>query len=1039
MLLLLFFLIPSGSLSYAFPNSNTAEAYKCQFDSSCVKSLKDKFLNKNHPQSIYQVCQSSYQRIKNCCENLSACDSAYALNDGLSKIKSQLSSCDSAVLLTGLTQLQNEICRLGAKNCKIECENQLYDFLDRFRRCFNINQNTKIENLLKKAEANNSECYNLMKDIAGRYKTRRGLKLRDNLPAEDFVECKNIRPNALGLQRKASGMCQNITQQNHIEEKKQSEEEKTPAQAHEEQADDQQERIENKPEEVLESWKRGSKKAPSSLSSTDIQPDIKKVKEMQRNRERRRQSERNELIKNLGLSSKDVSFQPKPFMAPAPLNPDKPIKGLVLSDSEMEEERGLFKKGLYKLNEGVKKGFDKVKEFIPFMDSKKEMREKMSQLCESHKKEIHLVDQVVYQSVKAPQIERQDEEDKTPFDNYELIIDKPAGMVVRVKKPTRIRKKGLQVDGLDFDPEKLIEKFVFSIFLKIDGKVHEDTLCSTLLDKGNIDYKPLNDIPESLQMLLVNSQCYFEWSDFKDGSVYKFVSLPTDLGQPLTQGKKNVEVFVELKLKEDLEAQSVCQASTKFTVNMIEPTKFTVFLVGMDGDQCLKKDEKGVTIEGYEKTTWEAIKNYLHSEELTKDFYRMFPVAMKRERVYNNSPEIKAFTAKNEVLLLKGSCEKDDFLSLDSLSLSNLAFLDNIFAFAVVPEKYFSYHKIDPKPVGRAVIYFPTRYIAIPFFKDYYFAHKIKKVVGFLQAGWEEQGVFLHEMGHALGQMKEHYIDPDLPDYYCKQFTLKGKLPGTHNSSKPIGVLCPYYRIKGGVVRNHKFPPIQGRGTELWILLNNQESIMQSAYKTVKNYNLYQKWIDRETYQKALGTIENNFIVPRDFLERIKAEQQPQEPRIIEIKKTVEQKSACRLNKRPAIKISGIYKKNSEKRLTHFSVQARKIENKGDPFPLNQVSIRRKREEADHILIQLKRHGIIEEEIVFPIEKVYLRTFYENKSTKKEELDTVPIFADFFPSCDAPLKDDTYTLSIKEVSIENGVKKERILKKSVPVRWKIDV
>ena len=106
---------------------------------------------------------------------------------------------------------------------------------------------------------------------------------------------------------------------------------------------------------------------------------------------------------------------------------------------------------------------------------------------------------------------------------------------------------------------------------------------------------------------------------------------------------------------------------------------------------------------------------------------------------------------------------------------------------------------------------------------------------------------------------------------------------------------------------------------------------------------------------------------------------------------------------------------------------------------LNQVTIEKKRQEEDYIVIQLKKYGIVEEEVVFPTKGIYLEAFYSDRSAKRKELDLIPLFADFFPNCQTPLKDDIYTLSIKEVYREQGIKKERILIKSVPVKWETEV
>jgi len=47
-----------------------------------------------------------------------------------------------------------------------------------------------------------------------------------------------------------------------------------------------------------------------------------------------------------------------------------------------------------------------------------------------------------------------------------------------------------------------------------------------------------------------------------------------------------------------------------------------------------------------------------------------------------------------------------------------------------------------------------------------------------------------------------------------------------------------------------------------------------------------------------------------------------------------------------------------------------------------------------------------------------------------------PVFGSFYPVCNSFFNSKGYSISVKEVYIEGGVKKENILIESIPVIWK---
>ena len=679
---------------------------------------------------------------------------------------------------------------------------------------------------------------------------------------------------------------------------------------------------------------------------------------------------------------------------------------------------------------------DFAKGFLPFFDSEEELIAKAEQLCEV-KKRLVSIRQVVYQSVKAPQIERLDEEGMSPFDDYDLIRGKPAGAIVRIRKSYRVREEGLEDADLDFEPEKLMENFDFVLSLKINDELYNETLCSKKLEEGVVNYKvdlSSKKKPEEETFTAEPANCAFNWEDLENGPIYKFVSLPMKLGEPLGEnlGPAEVKILSQLKPKSSGNDKfiKVCESSEEFRVNRLDSKSFKVLFTGIEGPYC--KDENDQLEEAYPTTDYSDIMDYLNSKEVRKGFYDMFPVSNRRPY----KPEMSLLQENNQLLFPIGNCEKGKGYIADAATLSKARFAHGgDIIFYVVKEGYADYHELGDI-MGKAFSTLPTRYISTPF-GDIFFSYKRREGVGLVLAGDEETGTFLHELGHILGQKKEHY--EELDPYYCAQFTRRGRLPGKSAEDDLTGSSCYTYRVTGGLVMESDVRPrlSDKPRRQVWKLLNNQKSVMHTDYSMRVN-DIYWQWIDRETYQKALRTLDNELIVPEGFIKRIKKDHQLYEqPHIIKIKQKLDSLANCDLERRPVVIFSGVYDKkeqNKTLRLTDVSVRAYAVEGTGNPFSSAELSIGPKKEETDHIRIQLKRKGELEEELVFP-RKFYIETFYKDRHAEREEADSFPLFADFFPACDSSFDEDDYTLSVKEIYNESGVQKENILIDSLPVQW----
>ena len=215
-----------------------------------------------------------------------------------------------------------------------------------------------------------------------------------------------------------------------------------------------------------------------------------------------------------------------------------------------------------------------MRDILPFLESEKEFIAKVEKLCLNNSPLMNLK-QTVYQSVKAPQAERLDEEsdryrdNKSPFDNYDLLQDKPAGVILRIKKSLRAFKN---FQKFDFDVEKTLEKIDFSLLLKVNGEKYNELVCSENLSEKSVNYKSnVIHFPKETTITPTDLNCFFQWSDFRDQNTYKFMPLPMKprelLGKNL--GEVKVEIAIKWKTKNSIENKfiDVCESSENFTVN----------------------------------------------------------------------------------------------------------------------------------------------------------------------------------------------------------------------------------------------------------------------------------------------------------------------------------------------------------------------------------------------------------------------------------------------------------------------------------------
>ncbi|MCZ0931580.1 MAG: hypothetical protein OXJ52_00275, partial [Oligoflexia bacterium] len=1039
----------------------------CEINQECLDYLHNEFLNAENDYSIYQMRQEESDTFENCCANLDKCPSLCSLNQGLEALKSDLlnfsvnqtacSSSDISSLIHSILDMQKEVCHLKAKNFEMGCEDKPEGFKRSIKSCFFIGSNLSLDEVLKQAEsAQDNLCYEHLKELAQIYEIQSlngGSELREELSVQDIADCEGIKNKA----NRAVGARKTIEICNLVNKRALERQLAEPAKKEEE---------EKQAVEIVEDKESGKQRADRETESQS-QRDKKLEEESKNNPENSQESsfrvftlgrvnERSNSLLSLANSFPKSALL-ETISLKEPIGADEVSADLLsglgkgqiagVSNTQADTSKGLFKKTVDKAKSAFKKAVDVFKNILPFFDSEKELIAKADKLCRA-KSRLLSMSQVVYQSVKAPQKERLDEEGRRPFDDYDLIRGKPAGVIVKIRKSGKVRKEGLRDTSLDFDAEEMIKEFNFSLSLKINGEPYNETLCSKELKEEDVNYKvDLSKDPEEVTFTTENANCVFNWEDLKGESIYKFMSLPTKLGEPLGKNLDLVEVEIlsQLKPKNSIDDEYVkaCESSKDFKANMLDSKSFKILFTGIEGPYCGDKDNKGNPEKAYRTTTYSDIRDYLSSTELRKDFYDMFPVSNRRPY----KPEISLLRENNQLIFPVGSCDTSltgiyyDAFNLHHLNLEYGG--DRIIA--VFDRRYKRYHEEyfekNGNIRGLAFTNAPSWYIPTPF-GDIYMSHGINTGVAIVQEGRYDQGVFLHELAHTLGQLKEYYapINQYQKQQYCSQFTSRKKLPGKEefffSEDKITGIPCYDYRVTGGLVKKSD---ITARLSEkprrqVWKLLNNQESIMHSTGFIRDSDDNYLKWMDRETHQKVLATIQNDLIIPEDFFRRIKGEIPNQEPRIIHIRNVYNNILNCAFQKRPVIVVTGIYNEKGKDRFKAFSARAYRMKNSKNPFSFSKISMERKTE--DHIRVELKRKGQLDQALLFP-RKFYMEVFYEDGKLEQKEMESSPIFASFFPACES-FNEKSYTVSVKEVFIESGVKRENTLIDSAPIKLEKD-
>ena len=418
---------------------------------------------------------------------------------------------------------------------------------------------------------------------------------------------------------------------------------------------------------------------------------------------------------------------------------------------------------------------------------------------------------IVFQSVSAPQIEPMNEQEfqtdpnNPDFKSYDLVMDKPAGILIQLEENFRSQ--------MEMDNE-------FRIALYI-GKADNQVYANSCFHDRLYDVMRREDI----------EYCSFTGNSLESRGYYKFFPLPMfslSFDSFLIQGNTDIPVRLALSYRYN----ERCQTEKTFKINLIKTHNLKLGFTRIDGGgSCYAS---GNINTGYDITPFDKVRDFANSDEVFYQIERMFPI------VRANSYAVRYSWNKRSYDFIQGNCNNRKVVERPTRTvglLSDIAMLEYIRAsleydklMAVVPESYFVFHR--GKDHDSAGFFIQPRWRG----RFLWWKH------GFLGGSWnvaivheeqEDKGTVSHELAHILGQGREFYK----PHEMCRQYrgsALKA---------------CNTYKIQRALLA----------GDQFWRLLKDRFSIVNNKGNDIEDI-----WIDRDTYQKTFQTLSRRTVIPRD-------------------------------------------------------------------------------------------------------------------------------------------------------------------------------
>ena len=637
--------------------SANSSDYTCKVDDpQCLYYLHNVLLNKQSNRGIYQYCKITYKNAKSCCIDPSQCQESWGIdlaqdlrNDSLEMVQDvgeNLLSCklnELSDLVNSLSSTQRDACEFGTENCVIECENKLKKFKQDFKRCFSIPDSLSIEKVLSKAKipSKNHNCYEEMKKVVKKYKEQSLNKkslLREKLKAKDIVNCTGIKDQYTksNLDSFALSICHQAQEQNLQEEEKEKRQKKTKRVQSEENINSI-DFSKNKSKEK----KRASKKSleePKEVNSTSKNTSVKKVQNLSLKKNKAKQKPLTQRKSKLKKPSSTAKF-----------------KNTIEGPRENLSDNRLTRSGLITSNHLA---------LAPLKVSSGNCPVSMP----------HIKSAVVFQSVEAPQIEPMNKQEfqidpnNPDFKSYDLVMRKPAGVLIKLKAAEMDRNK----------------EFAMDIRISSDNKYGRRCF-----------HEPMKEVMRERQ----TDFCFFNQSDLSKEGIFKFFPLPMEKHSLNKEGR----YFIDLTLYPRGYANNKkCRTEKEIEINIIKTHDLKLGLTRIYGENHCRKPNN-IKI-GYNVVSYDQVKRFSTSNELVRYIPSMFPLLKVDSRVlrYKLGGKILNYVhgrCNNNLVKDESNSISEDKLKITAGLLSDIARLEETRValmyhklMAIVPNKlsYFS-------------------------------------------------------------------------------------------------------------------------------------------------------------------------------------------------------------------------------------------------------------------------------------------------------------------------------------------------------------
>ncbi len=742
-------------------------------------------------------------------------------------------------LISSLSDIQSNVCNLGVENCEMDCENRLETFKNYFRMCFSIPNKYSIDEVLEKAKnpapnqnSNQKFCNEAMIRLAEKYKKQSLDKkslLREDLKAKDIVRCEGIRSlkTAHYLNNFALSMCRQAQSQKMDEERRAKEEEEERLRKQKEESlrakeAEEQDRLEKilaerqkKEDQVKHSkpaQKASTSKTHSASKSKNSKPaqknkDLvshkfkKKGKKTSKTRQslKSKKSSKKKLSQKLRVSNKEnrssMRIRSRRSFPSRRRNRNRKVAGQVSFSKISHKSYGEIEANS---SENLKGSRTSELEENPIVLAQADTNSKK---CPVSMPRIRSA--ILYQSVKAPQIEPMKSQAKKPYNNYDLVRGKPAGVLLKLRRGGMNRQKEFAIDLLISGNKKEYYKTCFHEPQKGVMKEGEEDICS------------------------------FTRDDLKAEGSYKFFPLPMQEAW-LKRANFNHHVQFTLFPMGEHADNEFCHRKQSFQIKIIKTHSLKLAFTRIyGGKNCYASPDKKT---GYDIVSLQRVRDFARSDEIDY-ILSMFPISGIQSSILRYKSGEKSYS------FIKGSCNAEpaqyrgDITKTLLWAVGNVENIRSRFhyhkIFAIVSEDFFIFNN---KPGSAGLVIRPSWEILN--MRDILTFNWIRDFFGgswnvaFVREDQVDQGTVAHELAHTLGQGREFYKPEKGPVVeYCREF--KGR------SVKA----CFKYKIPQGL------RVWQEDGKQLWEFVKDRWSIMNNKGETIKD-----QWIDRDTHQKIFWT-----------------------------------------------------------------------------------------------------------------------------------------------------------------------------------------